>query len=205
MRRPVRPPLALGCLVLLTSGCSTYYTRYRFEPRPAEAAFSSPGKDQAPRALFRVAGIRRGDHDAGRPPEVEIGVRLENPGDTPLALETGAVRLVTADLKELGPLRQEPEGPATAGPGETVILTLFFPLPPGTSPSDLDLDGLNLRWALAAGNEKKNGSIAFERLDPYEYGPYGYAPYGCYPYFYGGFGFYRYGFHGSRGHGRRRH
>ncbi|HED64806.1 MAG TPA: hypothetical protein ENJ09_04535 [Planctomycetes bacterium] len=173
------------CALFLASCAGTYYGGYRFDPRPTEVVLEVPGAQDLPRALFRVAGVRRADADAGRGPELVVDVRLENPGESELVLERDALTVVSGNLTELGPMRQEPAGPLVAPPGEARKFQLSFALPAGSTPGDLELDGMNLRWALSNAKARATGSISFARIDPYDdpYWPRGYGGYA-----FGGYG-----------------
>lgn len=156
----------------LLAGCSAYDTRYQFEPRPLESAAAAPQGEVLARALVTVVGLRRADEDAGLPAAMELRLQVENPGAAPLLLQAGEARLFAADLRPFPPPRAEPSGEIEIAPGGEAAVTLWFPLPEGTTPGDLDLEGLSLRWGVRRGAVVAAASASFTREERYWSDPY---------------------------------
>ncbi len=88
-----------------------------------------------------------------------------------LARRPGArILLVDADLMTFGPPRcSSPldgvgaaEG-VTVPAGETCLVDLYFPFPPGLGTGDMNLDGLNLRWSVSVGERSELLGTTFAR------------------------------------------
>jgi len=155
----MRTALLLAGLAL-TPGCATYY-EHRFAPAPVEVELSVDGEAQSQaRGLVTVHGIRRPAD--GRGAVVEARLRLENLGSEPVRLVPETIVLVSADLQEMGTARVEPP-PESIPQGQTGTYSIEFELPPGRTPSDYDLQGLNLRWEAAFGTRRVLTGITFER------------------------------------------
>ncbi|TAH36788.1 MAG: hypothetical protein EYC70_07295 [Planctomycetota bacterium] len=171
--------LLMGLAAALPA-CSVYDSRYRFEPRPLEATATTTDGAVVARALASVVGVRRADSDAGRPAEVEVRMRVENPGSEPLTFLAGATQLFSGSLQPFGAPRVEPPGgDREAPPGDAADATLYFPLPDGMSLRDMDLEGLDLRWGIRrpAGEVVAHASFQRVRHDPYAH-HYGYWGFG---------------------------
>lgn len=166
MRAP-RPFLssasALG-LALFAACTSSGWYEHRFDPAPIEASISNEGTPGSQvRALVTVIGIARAKE--GHPDAAVIRVRLENLGSVAAKFDTPSASLLTSDLKAFGPA----QGPPTAGediaPGGTGEYDLTFPTPEGKRPADLDLSGLNFRFAILFDGKKVVTGMTFQRTD----------------------------------------
>ncbi len=166
-------------LALLSTGlaaCSTFHD-LRFAPAPQEVLMvDSEVSELSGRALVTVRGVRRADRESGRPAQVEVLMRLENSGAVPFALDAGSLQVSTGDLVTLSAGEIVPQVPEPVAPEGAAEVKASFPLPAGTSFSDLDWSGLNLRFAFRYAERRKVLSASFERVSYNPYG-YGYGPY----------------------------
>ena len=100
-------------------------------------------------ALVSVIGIRRGNPDSGIPPAVEIRMRFENTGEEPATFDPKTVVLVNAALQSFAPPEVHPPKTVQILPGQTQMISVFFPFPPGMSPQMMPLDAVRLRWQIS--------------------------------------------------------
>jgi hypothetical protein len=151
-------PLAL----LLAVGCSSHYPHV-FYPAPLEVEQGIEGNPQAQaRALVSILGIRRPDKKLGRTAQVEVRLRLENLGATPLELVADSLTLVAADLRAFDGALLRPEPDPIPQDGVRVY-DLLFPFPSGEGPDDYDLKGINLGWSVDFGGQRVKTGVTFER------------------------------------------
>jgi len=157
-------PLLLAAL--LAAGCSTSrWYDYRFSPAPLEAQIETEADPQAQvRALVTVRGVSRGRDDD--PDAVEVRMRLENLGRVPARLVAESLSLVSADLDTFGPARVRPDAAAPIAPGASATYDLSFPLPAGREPKELNLRGLNLRWATSFEGREVTTGASFQHDVP---------------------------------------
>ena len=94
--------LVVGAAATCLNGCSTYDTRYVFDPRPVDVTAAIPGAATAEpvRTLVSVAGIRRADPASGLPVSVEVRLRLENTSAVPVSFDPASLALFSAGLKQ---------------------------------------------------------------------------------------------------------
>lgn len=160
---------------LFLSSCSSFYDA-RFAPAPLEVRLEDARTGLNGRVLATVAGVRRPSD--GAPAQVEVGLRLENLGPVPLQLDAGSLQVTTADLVTIPAGALSPEVPPEIASGEATDVLAVFPLPAGRSYAGLDFAGLNLRFAVRCGGDRKVVGASFERRsDAWSYRPYGYGPY----------------------------
>jgi hypothetical protein len=183
-------------------GCSAYDSRYQFTPKPAEvvvypenaAAPGAPGV-LGVRTLVSVLGLRNPPLGSSQPPVIELAMRIENQTDKPVIFEQANLELVSGDLRDFArPMLSVPDsGPITIDSLQTWSATAQFEFPPGVGKDDLNLDGLNLKWALIIDGKFVTRSVGFTRRivrgyyyesgwhsEPYFYY---YGPYYGYPYY----------------------
>lgn len=161
----MRSALLLACAAL--ASCSAYDTRYRFEPMPVESdVVTADNSAVLARGLVSVVGLRKADEEAGLPASMELRLHAENPGSAPFILEAGAARLYTADLKPFPAPAVDPQGDPEVAGGAAASVTLYFPLPDGSSASDLNLGGLSLRWSVRRGPDSTATNATFTRATP---------------------------------------
>jgi hypothetical protein len=155
-----RPLLSALLLASVLAGCaSTYDTGYVFQPRPREASVRGPG-GQAGRVSATVLGVREEGPD-GRA-EIDVKVRVERYGETPVSVVPDELRLVTGDRETLVVRDVRTLGPAIAASGGAAVLQAAFPLP-GRDPSKFDLSGLDLVVAVDVGERRETVHLPFQR------------------------------------------
>jgi len=168
--------LALALLAPL-AGCESPWYSARFAPAPLEVELAAEGEPSAQaRALLTVVGIKRAAD--GQPAQVVVRVRLDNLGESTLALVPESLECVSGDLVSMGaPTLDQDPGQALAR-GESRVWTASFPMPPGRTPEDLDWRGLNVKWTVAFGERRVTTGVTFDRVfggygDPYWGAPAG--------------------------------
>ncbi len=182
---------AIGLLLLgFLAGCSSYVDGYYYMPRPVVAEIPSTQPAQPPpvAAFASVVGIRREDKKLLIPESVEVRMRLDNNGPPTVTFDARSLELTTGDIVRFPPPLIETSGPMVLMPGESALVTAYFPFPGGKSYDDFDLSSLQLRWASMIGPQRVEQIANFRQdyqryyySDPY-WGPYGYYR----PGFYGG-------------------
>ena len=162
--------LALALLAPLCACEGPWYSA-RFAPAPLEVELRADGEPSAQaRALLTVVGIRRAEKDV--PAQVVARLRLDNLGDSPLALVPESLECVTGDLVSMRAptLDQDPAQPLARG--ESRVWTASFPMPEGRTPEDLDWRGLNLKWTVAFGERRVTTGVTFDRVFDSYHDPY---------------------------------
>lgn len=158
----MRTPLTLLAVLLLLSACtSTYDSRYRFRPHPAEVRLG----DADARTLVSVVGVRNARND--QPRSVEIALRIENRGGDTLALDPATLELTSGGLERFPRPVIDPPGRIEIRPGSDAQITALFPYPTDErgDPRRLDLNGMNLRWTLERNGERIAQSATFDRRE----------------------------------------
>jgi hypothetical protein len=152
-------PILLAALAVL-AGCATYDPNYEFDPAPAVATIVPPDGGGG-RLLATVLGVRNAHDD--EPPAIDVRVRVERSGETPLSLDVGAMSLVTADMTALRPA--DPPGTTLAAADAAAVRDVAFPLPAGRDADDLGLSGLSLLAPVTVGARRIEISIPFRRVE----------------------------------------
>lgn len=152
--------LMVGCL-------GTYYSAYRYKPRPVARIVPAPEQSEqaAGRVLASIIGVRRATGDIPHPASVEVRLRIENRGDQTITLLPASLELVTAGLRDFPQPAIEPSPPITIPPGHTQTITAYFPFPAGAEPEAFDLGGLNLSWRLRIDGRTIQQSVTFTRRE----------------------------------------
>ena len=161
---------ALALLATLSACESTWYEA-RFAPAPLEVELKADGAPAAQaRALLTVVGIKRAAE--GQPAQVVARLRIDNLGESTVALVPESLECVSGDLVSMGApsLDQDPGTPLARG--ESRVWTASFPMPPGHTPENLDWRGLNLKWTVAFGERRTTTGVTFDRVFPGAYDPY---------------------------------
>jgi len=187
--------LALVAALALLPACTSTTWRGRFTPTPAETVVrTAEGAEPLARILMSVRGAERPGGDPEADFEMIVRLRVENESDQPLTLVLDRFLLLDAELEAFGRphVLATEDGASDAravedgvAPGAFALVELAFPFPPGRSPADLHLSGLNLRGAVMLGDSELPVGASFSRTprvlyrDPWPY------PYGPYPYWYG--------------------
>ncbi len=163
-RRLLAALVLVGCSGL--SACSTYYSGYYYEPRPAMIAMDrgvDPPNEQA-RVLATIIGVRRADDEALLPESIEVRMRIHNATSTTLSYDLSAFTLVAADMTEFSNPILRPPATWTVPPQDTLVLDAYFEFPDDRTRKDVDLSGLTLRWSGRFDQDAVAGSVAFQRL-----------------------------------------
>jgi hypothetical protein len=165
----------LICGLLATAGCSVYDSRYVFGPGPADVAAFQPGSGEASvQVLVTVPGVRRADKKAGTPACVEVRLRLDNSSAAVATFDPRSLSLFSAGLERFPDPSVHPQQVVELAPGAFELVDACFPFPQGRRPSDMNLEGLNVRWEISFGGLPVTSSATFTRQ------PTGY--YDRYPY-----------------------
>lgn len=159
---------ALLAFAALSSCTASRWYDDRFTPAPLEVQVETAAVAGAQvRTLVSVLGVERAKD--GAPDRVVVRMRIENLGTAPATLVTSELELVTADLATFDLASVEPPEVAPIQAGESAIYDLTFPVPDGKRARDLNLRGLNLKWATAFGNDpggpKVRAGASFQRVE----------------------------------------
>jgi hypothetical protein len=176
-----RSPRLLAVLALIClGGCTTHYD---YVPHPAVTMLQPkpPEPQVQARIIVNVDGVKPGGKSASI---IDVSIRIENLGPGPISFDPRQVTLLDAGLHELAGPGGDVQ-PATLEPGQALLRSLAYPLPPGTSPDDPAFSLLNLRFALRAGAREFPHTMLFNRVDYYYYPYYYYGPGWGYGYPYG--------------------
>jgi len=155
-------------LLALLGACSSTDMRMDYNPGPAQVVVRDEKGEAAARALLAVIGAERSDGtDQLR---MRVRVRVENLGAEVVTFEGDRALLVDADLMAFDPPTwTAPGAPAdnaselAVPAGENALVDLRFPFPAGLDTSDLNLDGLNLRWSVSIGDRRELLGTTFTR------------------------------------------
>ena len=162
-------PLAIGlwAAFLLACGCSSSEPTYTFYPQPATVNIRRVGVNQPPQVtvLVTVLGVRNADPRAYVPYSVAIRMRFDNVGQSRVSFEPSSLELVTGTLVAFPPPVLEPPQPFELAPGERRDLTAYFPFPPNTQASQMDLQNLRLRWDTKIDGVNVPQSAVFNRIE----------------------------------------
>jgi hypothetical protein len=150
---------------LVLAGCSVYDSAYVFGPGPVDVKSPVPGAaDVEPaRTLVTVVGVRREDSESDLPASVEVRLRVENTSPLTVSFSPASLVLFSAALEQFPDPIVVPTATFEVEPGESVIVDAWFPFPPGVKAADMDLSGLNVRWALAIDGRTVTSSASFTR------------------------------------------
>lgn len=157
-------------LLLMAPGCASqpYVPGYYFYPQPAtvEVYHRGAGPQTPLTVLASVLGVRRADPEHHIPYSMAVRLRLENNGDALIQFDPHSMELVTGTLRAFGPPLTNPVQPVDLAPGQRPEVTAYFPFPPGTTVSQINLDNLRLRWEVRIDNYSVQQTAIFERTAP---------------------------------------
>lgn len=159
MPRPAVLPHLLALLAVLlgvATGCTTYDTAYDFGSRPATAPVGPAARVDA-----GILGVREGDGAA--PAAVDVRVRVERTGASPVSLPDGGLRLRLGNGETVAATDVRALGAAIPAAGGAATFTATFPLP-GRDPATCDLSRLVLLVDLDAAGRRESATLAFPRL-----------------------------------------
>jgi hypothetical protein len=189
-------------LIVVLAGCSTYSPRYRFTPVLAEFEVDAPGRENASvRAIAAVRGVRRADPDELIGESVEVRLRLENATGAPVTVTDEGLELLSGDLQSFARPHLKPGRTSVVSPGDSLLVTAWFPFPDGASRDELDLSTLILHWRVHLDDEAISGRATFSGTRVRRYPCYGRARYPCY----GGHYFFYPRYHYRHRYGRGHH
>ena len=154
--------------LLLVSGCSSspYIPGYTYYPQPSTVEVIRRGSNQpSPLAvLVSILGVHNGDPKHGIPYSVVVRMRFENIGQSRISLDPRTLELVTGTLRSFLPPVVEPPQPVELAPGQRHGLTAYFPFPPNTKASQMNLKNLRLRWEVKIDGYTVPQTALFERV-----------------------------------------
>ena len=108
------------------------------------------------------------------PTSVEVRLRIDNNGTHRINFDPRSLSLMDGSLAVFPPPIVRPPTPVVLDPTQSVILTAFFPFPPGLSYEDLDMQTLQLRWKADIDGRRVGQVVYFQRARVYYY--YDYPP-----------------------------
>jgi hypothetical protein len=156
--------LCLASLGLAAACSSTHWYDYSFSPAPLEiAVVTSADPNAQVRTLVSILGVARaGDGEGDR---IEVRMRLENLGTTPVQLHTDNLILCSADLQVFEKPKVFTAAIPVLAAGQSLSVDFAFPLAKDKHPADYNLRGLNLRWDVSFGEQRVTTGATFERSD----------------------------------------
>ncbi len=158
----------LALSLWFAGGCSAYDARYTYLPRPSETVvYLEDSPNAAPiRMLSSMIGVRRQTKEPGSRPIVETAILFDNTSPLTIAFKPDTAALFTGNAQRFPNPDLIDQQNLLIGPGQTVRTTLLFPVP---EDGQLDLNGLNLRWAIEHEGQLYYQSSTFERKPPQTY------------------------------------
>jgi hypothetical protein len=166
-KRASLSPLVLCAAFVWLGGCAVYDGRFVYDPRIVSVTTTAdgdsglgarPDEDQI-RTLVSVIGIRRDDPKSELPASVEVRLRVENDGTSPVGFNPTALSLVSADLQAFPEPIVLPAHGLEVEPGGHAVINAYFPL----TDADLDLSALNVRWSLFLEGRRVSARSDFTR------------------------------------------
>jgi hypothetical protein len=185
----------------LIGGCSPYVEDFHFAPHPAIAeikvATTQPSQmEPSPvTAYATIVGIRREDSQQHLPLSVEVRLRLDNNGSQSITFDPQSMELTNGDLVRFPPPVLPPPQEIPVLPGQPVMVQANFPFPPHASYDNMNLQTLQLNWAVRIDGHDVAQTANFHLVHQYYVDPYwGYPPYPYgYPYPYYGYPYFGFG------------
>lgn len=164
--------VAAALLSAALASCTTYYDVF-FVPAPLEVRMGDGAEPGGlARALIAVQGIRRADAEHDQPARIELKLRFDNIGSTPLEVEPASFEVLAADMQPCGTAQVVQTLDHALATNEFVDLDVFVPLPPGKTIDDFDLSGLNVSWAVRFADRRIVTGVSFGRYYPTRYDYY---------------------------------
>lgn len=153
-------PLAL---LLFATGCHSTWYGAQFAPVANEVRVATDDARGQARALVSVRGVRRTDSKTGEAARVELYMRLENLGAVAFHIQQQSLELLSGELIPFASAAIHSEDPPRVEPGAAANLDLYFPMPPGREPDEVDFRALNLRFTIDFEGEVVTTGVQFER------------------------------------------
>jgi len=166
---------ALAMLLCNSAGCAPepYVSGYQYYPQPAVVDVKQRGANQVPMTvLVTIVGVRNADRDTHRPYAVEVRLRFENNGPASAVFDPGTLDLVTGALQPFPRPQVQPPVQLNLAPGQRAEATALFPLPPGATPGQMDLNNLRVRWQVRVNNYPVPQTALFQRVPGGDSGSY---------------------------------
>ncbi len=185
--RRIAAVLLIACLGS-TMGCSAYDARYTYQPRPSVTMIQfSDDPDTAPlRMLSSIIGVRRPTKQPPSGSFVEAAILFDNTSLETIAFDPATAALFAGDVQRFPDPDLTDQGKILIDPGQTARVTLLFPVPQTEHQTPIDLNGLNLRWAIEHNGQPYYQNATFDRRSPQRYRHDGYYP-GYYADYYRGY------------------
>ncbi len=185
--RRIAAVLLIACLGS-TMGCSAYDARYAYQPKPSVTMIQfGDDPDTAPlRMLSSIIGIRRPTKEAGNRSFVEAAILFDNTSLETIAFDPATAALFAGDVQRFPDPDLVSQEKITIEPGHTARVMLLFAFPHTEPKTPIDLNGLNLRWAIQHNGQSYYQSATFDRRSPQRYRHDGYYP-GYYDRYYAGY------------------
>lgn len=163
-------PRGAGLLVLalLATACASTRMDLDYDPAPAELILKGTGGESDPvaRVLISLVEARRAGPERTGDWELVAHLRVENDRADSVIVRAGEMLLVDGELREFGAAILA-ELPSPVERGAARQFTAVFPFPEGREPSQIDLDGLNLRCPLDVDGRRIVLAATFQRVRPY--------------------------------------
>lgn len=161
--------LSISLLALLSAGCATgpYAVGYHYYPQPVTVNVIRRGGNQAPplTVLVSILGVRNPDAERHIPYSVAVRMRFEDLGPSRVSFDPRSLDLVTGMLRAFSPPITNPPQAIELSPGQRQEVTAYFPFPPGTKASQMDMRNLRLRWEVKIDDYPVQQTALFERVD----------------------------------------
>lgn len=173
-----------GCL-LGAGGCESgpYLSGYSYTPQPGVYEVRKHGAEQQPppmTALVTIMGVRKGDPDHHVGPSIDVRMQFESNGSEQITFDPASLDLVTGRLQPFPRPYVTPPRAVELSSGQEQNVTASFPFPANTTPEQMDLNELRLRWVVRVAGYTVPQTGLFERTgDGYtatEYAPTGPPP-----------------------------
>lgn len=159
-------------------GCEPHVAEFEYLPHPAiveirPSATQSALDAKQPLVVYAtVIGVLRAQASAHLPVSVQIRLRFDSTGQQNIQFEPHSFGLVTGDLFRFAPPIVQPPQTVTLGMGQSAVLDVYFPFPPGTSYDHLSMGTLLLRWQVRIDGKPIQQHARFRRMNPdYVYDP----------------------------------
>lgn len=173
MRTPKRCVglLWLGAIALAAlggAGCESgpYLSAYSYQPRPGIIEVRKHGAEQqAPpvTAMVSILGVRKADAEHHVPASIDVRFQFESNTNEPVSFDPSSVQLTNGMLRPLPRPYVTPPSPFQLSQGQQAEVSASFPLPANTTPEQMDLNELRLRWVVRVAGYEVPQTALFER------------------------------------------
>jgi hypothetical protein len=172
--------IGLAACTFAAGGCESgpYLPAYSYQPRPGIYKVGKHGAEQQVpplTAMVTILGVRKADSDHHVGPAIDVRMRFESNGTEPIIFDPSSLDLVTGSLMPFPRPYVNPPTPLTLSSGQQQNVTATFPFPPNTTPGQIDLNELRLRWVVRVAGFAVPQTALFERVNS-GYGGAEYTP-----------------------------